>query len=113
MRKGFTLIEVLVVAVIVAILAAVAIPAYNGYIQSSKEKVSRNTAGTIAAAAAAYYSENPTATTIAQAVAQSGTATFGTQSVKLPDSYQASITASAVWVQYKTETATRATVDWK
>ncbi len=57
MRKGFTLIEVLVVAVIVAVLAAVAIPAYNGYIRTSKERVATNTAGTIASALAAYYSD--------------------------------------------------------
>ena len=38
MRKGFTLIEVLVVAVIVAILAAVVIPAYNGYINTQTAK---------------------------------------------------------------------------
>jgi prepilin-type N-terminal cleavage/methylation domain-containing protein len=64
MRKGFTLIEVLVVAVIVAILAAVAIPAYNGYIKSSKERVATNTSATVAAAMAAYYSEyqNPVLT---------------------------------------------------
>ncbi|MFO7810091.1 MAG: prepilin-type N-terminal cleavage/methylation domain-containing protein, partial [Candidatus Delongbacteria bacterium] len=59
MRKGFTLIEVLVVAVIVAVLAAVAIPAYNGYIQQSKERVAKNTAGTIAAAIAAYVADWP------------------------------------------------------
>jgi prepilin-type N-terminal cleavage/methylation domain-containing protein len=56
MRKGFTLIEVLVVAVIVAILAAVAIPAYNAYIRGSKEKVALNFAATCAQSAAAYYS---------------------------------------------------------
>jgi type IV pilus assembly protein PilA len=58
MRKGFTLIEVLVVAVIVAILAAVAIPAYNAYIKGSKEKVALNFAATVAQSAATYYAQS-------------------------------------------------------
>jgi prepilin-type N-terminal cleavage/methylation domain-containing protein len=60
MRKGFTLIEVLVVAVIVAILAAVAIPAYNAYIKNSKEKVALNFAATVAQSAGTYYSQSQT-----------------------------------------------------
>ena len=62
MKKGFTLIEVLVVAVIVAILAAVAIPAYTAYIKSTKLDVAKNLAATIVSSAAVYYSKYPTAT---------------------------------------------------
>ena len=99
MRKGFTLIEVLVVAVIVAILAAVAIPAYNGYIKSSKERVATNTSATVAAAMAAYYSEyqNPNLTRAGMVtratyagydggVLQLGT-NAGTNDIKLPENF--------------------------
>ncbi|MFW5813350.1 MAG: prepilin-type N-terminal cleavage/methylation domain-containing protein, partial [Fibrobacterota bacterium] len=53
--KGFTLIEVIVVAVIVAVLAAVAIPLYNGYIHDTRQDVVDNLAQTAAAAANAYW----------------------------------------------------------
>jgi len=49
-RQGFTLVEVIVVAVIVAILSAVAVPLYLGYINSAKVSTANNIAG----AAASY-----------------------------------------------------------
>jgi len=49
-NKGFTLVEVIVVAVIVAVLALVAIQLYQGYVKESR----RNTAENLAASAAGY-----------------------------------------------------------
>ena len=50
-QKGFSLIEVLVVCVIVAILAAVSIPLYMGYINNQRATTVNNLAETAAAAA--------------------------------------------------------------
>jgi prepilin-type N-terminal cleavage/methylation domain-containing protein len=47
-QKGFTLVEVIVVAVIVAILAAVAIPLYLGYVADSRVNQCENAAGAVA-----------------------------------------------------------------
>ncbi|MBN2037000.1 MAG: prepilin-type N-terminal cleavage/methylation domain-containing protein [Chitinispirillaceae bacterium] len=51
--KGFTLVEVIVVAVIVAVLAAVAIPLYIGYIRDSNISACNNAAGSAASFLAA------------------------------------------------------------
>jgi prepilin-type N-terminal cleavage/methylation domain-containing protein len=56
--RGFTLVEVVVVAVIVAVLAAVSIPLYNGYIASTRQTAVENLANTAAAAANTYYRKN-------------------------------------------------------
>jgi type IV pilus assembly protein PilE len=48
--KGFTLVEVIVVAVIVAVLALVAIQLYQGYVKESRQ----NTAENLAASAAGF-----------------------------------------------------------
>lgn len=50
-KKGFTMVEGIVIAVIVAILSAIAIPIYNGYIQDSQQDSVDNLAETAAAAA--------------------------------------------------------------
>ena len=52
-NKGFTLVEVIVVAVIVLILAAVAIPLYQGYMRDSRISVATSTAQSIASAISA------------------------------------------------------------
>jgi prepilin-type N-terminal cleavage/methylation domain-containing protein len=63
--RGFTLAEVLVVGVIMAILAAVAIPFYTSYVASQKQEVVKNLAQTAGISANAFYrryGRNPTKT---------------------------------------------------
>ena len=60
-RKGFTLVELMVVILIVGILASVAIPLMQGRIDSAKWSEANAAAGTIRTACRAYFAENPTA----------------------------------------------------
>ena len=52
--KGFTLIELAIVIVIAALLAAVAVPIYNGIVADSKWSEAKNAVGTIKAAVDPY-----------------------------------------------------------
>ncbi len=57
-RKGFTLIELMVVILIVGILAAVAIPIMRGRVDSAKWSEGRAIIGTIATGIRAYCAES-------------------------------------------------------
>lgn len=56
-RKGFTLIELMVVVLIVGILAAVAIPILRGRIDAAKWSEGKAIMGSIATAIRAYHAE--------------------------------------------------------
>jgi len=45
--RGFTLIELMIVVAIIAVISAIALPLYNGYIQTSREGVLLSNVSTI------------------------------------------------------------------
>src|SRR5947209_5888556 len=60
--EGFTLVEIMIVVVIIGLLAAMAIPAFQKVRQSSQDKAVLNNARQLAAAADQYYLEKGVST---------------------------------------------------
>jgi prepilin-type N-terminal cleavage/methylation domain-containing protein len=103
-NKGFTLVEVIVVAVIVLILAAVAIPLYQGYMRDSRRAVAASTAGAVASLAGALNQTEAVTRTLAfgannayivARITRAGGATDSSV-VLIPVGYCIAVTANAV-----------------
>ncbi len=59
-KKGFTLVELIVVIVLIAILAAVAIPMYSTYALKGRASEANNIVGALMASADAWHQEKGT-----------------------------------------------------
>ena len=64
-NKGFTLVEIMIVVVIIGLLAAMAIPAFQKVRSASQDKTVLNNIRQLAAASDQYYLENGVSTVLA------------------------------------------------
>lgn len=64
LQTGFTLVELIIVVAIISILASIAIPAYNGYVETSKRSDAQASLMALAIAQEKYRATNPSYTTV-------------------------------------------------
>jgi type IV pilus assembly protein PilE len=95
--QGFTLIELMITVGIVAVLAGIALPAYQGYIKTSAQTTSDANGRILAAFEDNYYYENGTylAGTYGPGLADTLTVALGWKPSGDKDKYKYVVTAKA------------------
>ncbi len=89
-KKGFTLIELMIVVAIIGILAAIAIPAYSDYTKKAKASEVTNSMGAVMSGLQQYYAEGKTGNLGASLTTEAGlTNTCG---LEIPQKYITSFT---------------------
>lgn len=95
MHQGYTLIELIITISIISILAAIAIPAYNGYTMESRRTDARAATLEIALAQEKYRSVCPTYAANIGATIDCTTSTLAGDATSADGYYTVSITANS------------------
>ena len=90
-KDGFTIVELLIVIVVIGILAAITIIAYNGITTKANNANAQSNAETVQKIAEAYNADMGAYPTISQIVATWTPISGGTQSSQLPTTLKASV----------------------
>lgn len=94
-QKGFTLVELMVVVVIIGILSAIAFPSYNAYVNDARRSDAKVALSKIADRQERYYLQNGTYTTSLAAINMSTTSDEGFYALTVPSADGSGFTATA------------------